>query len=88
MDPIQLPPEAWAAVGVFLTGHFGVIWSGVKGYFKRERDLALLNQRLDFMNQSFGEMKAKQDKLQKDLDGYFNLLRKYIAKDEEASSGD
>lgn len=71
----EIPSEAYAALGALVVSNLGLVIGGIKSLMKKEVDFALMNQRIDFVLASLGEIKAKQDKFSGDLDAAHDLIR-------------
>lgn len=71
----KIPPEAWAVLGPLLIANLGTVWAVLKQHFNRDTQLALLNQRIDFILQSQGKIEAAQTDLKKDIDAAFRTIR-------------
>lgn len=83
MDPgsqINIPPEAYAALGTLIATNIGAIIALVKSLMGSAAEKALMNQTIQNININLGEIKAKLEKNQADTNEAHAKIRELNVK--------
>lgn len=84
---INIPPEAYAALGVFITANLGVIIAFIKSMMGNAAEKALTQKAIIDTNIAIGEIKAKLEKNQTDTNEAHARIREMNAKWQSRNTG-